>query len=137
MRHNDLIQVFCLTHRANFPVLLSGSKIACEEGGSKHILSNHFPTEGNWLYCCNCRNFWLIAPEQFGMYVTQCPACGCGENARLYTCDQCNVTMVDFDDCTRHKSYNLLSWGMPQPSCPGCRAESRTGPTAPIRSSRS
>jgi hypothetical protein len=125
---NDIVKIFCLTHRANFPVLLSGSQVACEEGGTKHILSNHFPSEGNWLYCCNCRNFWLVAPDQVEMYVKQCPACGCGENARFYTCDQCNVTMVDFDDCTRHKSYNILSWGMPQPACPGCRSFPRSAP---------
>jgi hypothetical protein len=122
MRHPDIIKIFCLTHRANFPVLLSEAPIVCAEGEQEHLLSNQFPNEGNWLYCCNCRNFRLIAPDQNGREVTQCPACGCGENARLYTCDQCNVTMVDFDDCTRQKSYNLLAWGMPQPDCPGCRS---------------
>jgi hypothetical protein len=41
-------------------------------------------------------------------------------NPRLYACDNCAVTMVDFDDQTLRKHHMVLSWGMPQPACPAC-----------------
>jgi hypothetical protein len=52
--------------------------------------------------------------------VKECPFCLSSLNPRLYSCDHCAVTMLDFDDPTLRKHHTVLSWGMPQPACPGC-----------------
>src|SRR5262249_24095092 len=52
--------------------------------------------------------------------VKKCPFCLSTMNPRAYCCDHCAVTMVDYDDQTLRKQYAVLSWGAPQPACPGC-----------------
>jgi hypothetical protein len=115
----DIVKIHCLTHRANFPMSRTSRIVVCKEGPQEHELSNDFPSNGIWVFCCNCQTF--IAWE-YGRNVSikECPSCFSSLNPRLYSCDHCSVTMLDFDDQTLRKQHTVLSWGMPQPACPGC-----------------
>jgi hypothetical protein len=116
----DIVKIHCLTHRANFPMSRTSRIVVCKEGPVEHLLSSDFPYSGLWIYCCNCQTFiaWDSTPADLS--VKECPFCLSSTNPRLYSCDHCSVTMLDFDDQTLRKHHTVLSWGMPQPACPGC-----------------
>jgi hypothetical protein len=92
----------------------------CKEGSDEHTLSDNFPYSGSWIYCCNCQTFISWEIGQGNISVKQCPFCFSSLNPRLYVCDHCAVTMLDFDDQTLRKHHTVLNWGMPQPACPAC-----------------
>jgi hypothetical protein len=94
--------------------------VVCKEGGEEHTLSSNFPNDGLWVYCCNCQSFIAWDTSRGNASVHECPFCLSSLNPRLYSCDHCAVTMVDYDDQTLRKQHTVLSWGMPQPACPGC-----------------
>ncbi|MBO0720109.1 MAG: hypothetical protein J2P41_04765 [Blastocatellia bacterium] len=94
--------------------------VVCKEGPQEHELSNDFPTSGLWVFCCNCQTFIAWESGRPGVSVKECPSCQSSLNPRLYTCDHCSVTMLDFDDQALRKQHTVLLWGMPQPACPGC-----------------
>ncbi len=116
----DIVKIHCLTHRANFPMPRTSRIVVCKEGAEEHVLSNDFPYSGWWIYCCNCQTFIAWKTEGADFSVKECPFCLSSLNPRLYACDHCAVTMLDFDDQTLRKHHTVLSWGMPQPACPGC-----------------
>ncbi|MBK6797723.1 MAG: hypothetical protein IPG76_13340 [Acidobacteria bacterium] len=116
----DIVKIHCLTHRANFPMSRTSRSVVCKEGPEEHVLSNDFPNTGLWIYCCNCQTFIAWETERADVTVRECPFCLSSLNPRLYCCDHCAVTMLDFDDPTLRKHHIVLSWGMPQPACPGC-----------------
>ena len=95
--------------------------VICKEGGDEHTLSDNFPYSGSWIYCCNCQTFIAWEIGRANVSVKQCPFCLSTINPRLYTCDHCSVTMLDFDDPALRKHHKVLSWGMPQPACPACQ----------------
>ena len=116
----DLIKIHCLTHGVTFPMSRTSRTVVCKEGGEEHTLSGNFPNEGLWVYCCNCQTFIAWDTSRGDVTVRECPFCLSSLNPRLYSCDHCAVTMVDYDDQTLRKQHTVLSWGMPQPACPGC-----------------
>ncbi len=116
----DIVKIHCLTHRANFPMSRTSRIVVCKEGPVEHLLSNDFPYSGLWIYCCNCQTFIAWDTNRADFSVRECPFCLSSINPRLYSCDHCSVTMLDFDDQTLRKHHTVLSWGMPQPACPGC-----------------
>ncbi len=95
--------------------------VVCKEGGDEHTLSDNFPYSGSWIYCCNCQTFIAWETGRANVSVKQCPFCLSTINPRLYTCDHCSVTMLDFDDPALRKHHKVLNWGMPQPACPACQ----------------
>jgi hypothetical protein len=116
----DIVKIHCLTHRANFPMSRTSRIVVCKEGPEEHVLCNDFPSNGLWVFCCNCQTFIAWESEREDVSIKECPSCLSSLNPRLYTCDHCVVTMLDFDDQTLRKQHMVLSWGMPQPACPGC-----------------
>jgi hypothetical protein len=116
----DIVKIHCLTHRANFPMSRTSRIVVCKEGSEEHLVCNDFPNTGLWIYCCNCQTFIAWESGRNDISVKECPFCFSSVNPRLYTCDHCAVTMLDFDDQTLQKHHAVLSWGMPQPACPGC-----------------
>lgn len=116
----DIIKIHCLSHRANFPMSRTSRTVVCKEGGDEHVLSDNFPYSGLWVYCCNCLTFIAWNTGRGDVSVKECPFCLSSLNPRLYACDHCAVTMLDFDDETLRKQHTVLAWGMPQPACPGC-----------------
>lgn len=116
----DIVKIHCLKHRADFPMSRTSRIVVCKEGAEEHTLSDNFPYSGSWVYCCNCQSFIAWDVSRADVSVTQCPFCLSSMNPRLYACDHCAVTMVDFDDQTLRKHHAVLSWGMPQPACPAC-----------------
>lgn len=116
----DIVKIHCLTHHANFPMSRTSRIVVCKEGAEEHVLSNDFPNTGLWIYCCNCLTFIAWETGRTDVSVRECPFCLSSLNPRLYCCDHCAVTMLDFDDPTLRKHHTVLSWGMPQPACPGC-----------------
>lgn len=116
----DLIKIHCLTHGVTFPMSRTSRTVVCKEGGEEHTLSSNFPNDGLWVYCCNCQSFIAWNTSRGNASVHECPFCLSSLNPRLYSCDHCAVTMVDYDDQTLRKQHTVLSWGMPQPACPAC-----------------
>lgn len=116
----DIIKIHCLTHRANFPMPRTSRTVICRESADAHTLSGNFPYDGQWVYCCNCQTFNAWEKSPTGVSVKECPFCLSSLNPRIYACDNCAVTMVDFDDQTLRKHHTVLDWGAPQPACAGC-----------------
>ncbi|MCI0390568.1 MAG: hypothetical protein MOB07_17625 [Acidobacteria bacterium] len=116
----DIVKIHCLTHHANFPMSRTSRIVVCKEGADEHTLSENFPYSGAWIYCCNCQTFIAWEIGRASVSIKQCPFCHSSLNPRLYVCDHCAVTMLDFDDQTLRKHHTVLSWGMPQPACPAC-----------------
>ena len=116
----DIVKIHCLTHHADFPMSRTSRTVVCKEGSEEHLLSDNFPYSGSWIYCCNCQTFFAWEIGRADVSVRQCPFCLSSLNPRLYACDHCAITMLDFDDQTLRKHHAVLSWGMPQPACPGC-----------------
>jgi hypothetical protein len=116
----DVINVFCLSHGFSFPVQGSNRIVICKEN---HVLSYNFPHSGRWFYCCLCQKFW-VAPkgdDWQDAYSKQCPSCNLIKKARYYSCDQCNITMIDSLGAINRKGVHITPWGAPHPHCPGCR----------------
>jgi len=116
----DIVKIHCLRHHADFPMSRTSRIVVCKEGADEHTLSDNFPYSGAWVYCCNCQTFIAWEIGRADVSVKQCPFCFSSLNPRLYTCDHCSVTMLDFDDQTLRKHHTVLNWGMPQPACPAC-----------------
>lgn len=116
----DIIKIHCLIHRANFPMPRTSRSVVCRESADAHTLSSNFPYDGQWVYCCNCQTFNAWENNQSGISIKECPFCLSSMNPRIYACDHCAVTMVDFDDQTLRKHHTVLEWGAPQPACAGC-----------------
>ena len=116
----DIVKIHCLKHQANFPMPRTSRVVVCREGGEAHTLSNNFPAEGPWVYCCNCQTFIRWDGSREGVSLKECIFCLSSLNPRAYTCDNCSVTMVDYDDSTLRKHHAVLDWGAPQPACAGC-----------------
>jgi hypothetical protein len=116
----DIVKIHCLTHHADFPMSRTSRIVVCKEGAEEHVLSDNFPYSGSWVYCCNCQTFFAWNTADAEASVKQCPFCLSSLNPRLYACDHCSITMLDFDDQTLRKHHAVLAWGMPQPACPGC-----------------
>ncbi len=117
---DDAINVFCLSHGVGFPALRSNRVVICREN---HVLSYNFPHSGRWFYCCLCQQYW-VAPkgrEGKGALPKECPSCKLVKKARYYSCDQCNVTMIDSLGAINRKGIHITPWGTPHPHCPGCR----------------
>lgn len=116
----DIVKIHCLRHRVNFPMSRTSNVVVCKEGAEEHVLSDNFPHNGRWIYCCNCQTFIALDPDDERVSIRECPFCLSSLNPRMYACDNCAVSMLDFDDQTLRKHHTVLSWGMPQPACPGC-----------------
>src|SRR5262245_18198044 len=115
----DAINVFCLSHGLSFMVLGSNRVVICKEN---HVLSYNFPHSGRWFYCCLCQKYW-VAPkgeDWQDAFSKQCPSCNLIKKARYYSCDQCNVTMIDSLGAINRKGVHITPWGTPHPHCPGC-----------------
>ena len=102
--------------------------VICRETPQAHTLSNNFPAEGPWIYCCNCQTFIAWDKDRADVSLKECVFCLSSLNPRAYTCDHCSVTMVDYDDPTLRKHHAVLEWGAPQPACVGCHQFPRSTP---------
>ena len=115
----DAINVYCLSHGFSFPVSGSNRVVICKEN---HVLSYNFPHSGRWFFCCLCQKYW-VAPkgeDWQDAFAKQCPSCNQIKKARYYSCDQCNVTMIDSLGAINRKGAHVTPWGTPHPHCPGC-----------------
>src|SRR5215813_6181236 len=119
MMQEDAINVYCLSHGFSFPVSGSNRVVICKEN---HVLSYNFPHSGRWFFCCLCQKYW-VAPkgdDWQDVFSKQCPSCNLIKKARYYSCDQCNVTMIDSLGAINRKGAHITPWGTPHPHCPGC-----------------
>jgi len=115
----DIIKVFCLAHSVSFTMPRSNQAVVCKDALADHVLSNDFPNSGKWFYCCQCQIYW-VTDKGHGGFLRQCPSCGLIKNPRYYSCDQCNVTMMDSWGATNQRDISITPWGAPHPYCPGC-----------------
>jgi len=102
--------------------------VVCREGAEAHVLSNNFPYEGLWVYCCNCQSFIAWEKNDSSFSIKECVFCLSSLNLRAYACDHCAILMVDYDDPTLRKQHAVLAWGAPQPACAGCHQFPRSSP---------
>src|SRR5215831_3568815 len=119
MMQEDAINVYCLSHGFSFPVSGSNRVVICKEN---HVLSYNFPHSGRWFFCCLCQKYW-VAPkgeDWQDVFSKQCPSCNLIKKARYYSCDQCNVTMIDSLGAINRKGAHVTPWGTPHPHFPGC-----------------
>lgn len=123
----DAINVFCLSHGVSFPTLGSNRVVICKEN---HVLSYNFPHSGRWFYCSLCQKYWVAPKGEGGQdaFSKQCPSCNLIKKARYYSCDQCNVTMIDSLGAINRKGIHITPWGTPHPHCPGCHQLPKTIP---------
>src|SRR6266508_2876431 len=123
----DAINVFCLSHGFSFPVLGSNRVAICKEN---HVLSYHFPNSGRWFFCCLCQKYWVAhkGEDWQDAFSKQCPSCNLIKKARYYSCDQCNVTMIDSLGAINRKGAHITPWGTPHPNCPGCHQLPKSAP---------
>ena len=123
----EAINVFCLSHGLSFPVLASNRIVICKEN---HVLSYNFPHSGRWFYCCLCQKYWVTPKGEDWQdnFSKQCPSCNLIKKARYYSCDQCNITMIDSLGAINRKGVHITPWGAPHPHCPGCRQLPRSVP---------
>src|SRR5215510_10661713 len=127
MMQEDAINVYCLSHGFSFPVSGSNRVVICKEN---HVLSYNFPHSGRWFFCCLCQKYW-VAPkggDWQDAFSKQCPSCNLIKKARYYSCDQCNVTMIDSLGAINRKGAHITPWGTPHPNCPGCHQLPRSAP---------
>src|SRR5215510_11231914 len=119
MMQEDAIHVYCLSHGYSYPVLGSNRVVICKEN---HVLSYNFPHSGRWFYCCLCQKYWAApkGEDWQDAFSKQCPSCNLIKKARYYSCDQCNVTMIDSLGAINRKGAHVTPWGTPHPHCPGC-----------------
>jgi hypothetical protein len=123
----DAINVFCLSHGYSFPVSGANRVVICKEN---HVLSYNFPHSGRWFFCCLCQRYW-VAPkgeDWHDSFSKQCPSCNQIKKARYYSCDQCNVTMIDSLGAINRKGAHITPWGTPHPNCPGCHQLPKSAP---------
>src|SRR5262245_35109390 len=115
---DDTIKVFCHAHGVSITTPRSSRPLICKKD-SHHFLSKNFPNSGRWFYCCQCQIYWVSVKVQ-GAARGQCPACGFIKNPRYYSCDRCNVTMLDCWGGSNQGDVYLTPWGAPHPHCSGC-----------------
>ena len=94
------------------------------------INNNNIPRPGKWFYCCLCQQYWGASKGQGGQggFSKQCPSCNLIKKPRYYSCDQCDVTMVDSLGAINRKEIHVTPWGTPHPHCPGCHQLPKTVP---------
>ncbi len=111
------LKVYCPQHQAIFEIAES-PKIVCEI--KDHALSNNFPREEFWEYCCDCQTFSPSRLAAGGKAETSCPRCERPTLSR-FLCNVCNVLTFDSGENTRDKRFYLsLEAFAIVPSCPGC-----------------
>lgn len=114
------LKIFCPQHQAVFEVEES-AKIVCEI--REHSLSNNFPKEEFWEYCCDCQTFFPSQLEVGGKAKAACPQCERPTTSR-FVCGECKVTAFDSGEDTKGKQFHLDSENFAvEPSCPGCLTE--------------
>jgi formylglycine-generating enzyme required for sulfatase activity len=117
-RDRRTIRVFCPTHRIGFTVL-EGPRIMC--ASEQHTLSQDFPHDAFWEYCCDCHTFW---PSEIGKAHEGCLSCG-AVLARRYLCDRCGIMSIESDASSVRKKFTISSEGGRPVVCPGCLSVSK------------
>ncbi len=110
------LKVYCPTHQTVFEVE-EKPQIVCEI--REHALSNNFPKEEFWEYCCDCQ---IFSPSSFGSggkAAENCRHCE-RQTLRRFLCDECKIVTYESDEDTKGKNFTISPEGT-KPACPGCR----------------
>jgi hypothetical protein len=114
------LNIYCPEHFTTFQIEES-PKIICAI--REHTLSNNFPNEEFWEYCCDCRTFFPSELAVGGKAKNQCRQCERPTVSR-FVCGECKLITFDSDEDTKGKQYQLDSETFAvAPACPGCRTE--------------
>jgi uncharacterized OB-fold protein len=114
------LKIYCPEHFTTFEIEES-PKVICEHRG--HALSNNFPHEEFWEYCCDCQTFF---PSQLAVGGKARGACAQCERPTLrrFVCGECKVVTFDSGEDTKGKKVHLDAETFAvEPSCPGCRTD--------------
>ncbi len=110
------VKIYCPTHQTVFEVE-EKPQIVCEI--REHALSNNFPKEEFWEYCCDCQ---IFSPSSFGSggkAAENCRHCE-RQTLRRFLCDECKIVSYESDEDTKGKNFGISPEGI-KPACPGCR----------------
>ncbi len=111
------IWIYCPEHFTRFEIEES-PKIVCKI--REHALSNGFPKEEFWEYCCDCQTFLPSRLAAGGKAKNECPQCQRPTVSR-FVCGECKVVAFDSGEDTKGKLFHLDSETFAvAPSCPGC-----------------
>lgn len=111
------LKIYCPQHQATFEIA-EGAKIVCEI--KEHALSNDFPNEEFWEYCCDCQTFFPSALEVGEKVKIACPQCE-RKTVSRFVCSQCKIVTFDSGEDTKGKQFQLNSENFTiLPACPGC-----------------
>jgi tetratricopeptide (TPR) repeat protein len=128
MSGEQTIRVYCPTHKTSFTAK-SDATLLCETGG--HALSQGFPPEDFWEYCCDCQCFRPSEIRLSGKAQERCMVCE-RRIARRFLCDGCNVISVESDETAkRRKPYTVSAAGGVEPECPACAKKARASDLYP------
>lgn len=114
------IKIYCPQHQTTFEIA-EGKKIVCEI--KEHALSNNFPNEEFWEYCCDCQTFSPTNLEVGGKAKNTCQHCERSTKSR-FLCGNCKIVSFDSSEDTRGKivwiDFNAKTV---EPACAGCLKE--------------
>lgn len=115
------LNFFCQLHQTPSNVARGISEVKCDQG--PHLLSDNFPYDQVWEYCCSCQHFW--ARQNTEMLREACPVCDRRVSVR-YLCDNCQVVCFESEIPSKRRDFMLSPAGAPQPGCPGCLSVPRS-----------
>lgn len=119
------IKVFCPTHRIGYETR-AAKIILCEAGG--HTLTQSFPDENFWEYCCDCQTFFPSGVAKESRLKDACPVCE-AHTTRRYLCDTCKLISFESDEPARGKAFSVPAQAAAVgPSCPACLSMPRSRP---------
>lgn len=121
MADEDLIRIICPFDRT-LEVSERSKKIICAQ--KREFISQDFPRDRLWGYCCACQSFWPLTTNGDGEVEEQCPACGRTfrrDTARLCTtCEVLSLQALERPKDRPNKVRTVTSEGAKVPVCAGC-----------------
>jgi hypothetical protein len=111
------LKIYCPEHYITFEIEES-PKVICEHRG--HALSNNFPNEEFWEYCCDCQTFSPSDLEVGGKAKDTCRQCE-RTTIQRFVCNECKIVAFDSSEETKGKIYEVHPIQGIKPNCPGCQ----------------
>lgn len=130
------IKVYCPEHSVAFEAS-AGAPIHCKNKHDEHLLTQNFPPDNIWEYCCDCDRFYPFQlanddRRQRNLDIEECVNCK-RHAIRRFLCDQCNVVSVESGE-KGEKSYCItgtglvrLAKGPTRHECPSCLKSPQIG----------
>ena len=111
------LKIHCPAHQTTFHINET-SKIFCDT--VDHSLSDNFPYDKFWEYCCDCQTFTPTDLETSNSVQETCQHCERTTISR-FICGNCKIVTKDSGEETKGKIFSVnFDSKTIEPSCPGC-----------------